>query len=130
MIVLALVGMFRLSSNLAAVYGIAVTLDMLITRSVLDLRDPHGWKYPLALCFMPPVFLLPSLRSSHPTCLLLDGGWFPLMIGARSSADDDLETGGALLNEKLRQDALDLEFSRRRCFASPPASRVSALRCS
>jgi KUP system potassium uptake protein len=48
-IVLA-VGMFRSSSNLAAAYGIAVTLDMLITTVLTFFVLRYGWRYPLVLC--------------------------------------------------------------------------------
>jgi KUP system potassium uptake protein len=48
-IVLAVV-LFRSSSNLAAAYGIAVTLDMLITTILTFFVIRYGWKYPLALC--------------------------------------------------------------------------------
>jgi KUP system potassium uptake protein len=48
-IVLAVV-MFRSSSNLAAAYGIAVTLDMLITTMLTFFVIRYGWGYPLALC--------------------------------------------------------------------------------
>ena len=48
-IVLAVV-MFRSSSNLAAAYGIAVTLDMLITTILTFFVIRYGWKYPLWLC--------------------------------------------------------------------------------
>ena len=48
-IVLAVV-MFRSSSNLAAAYGIAVTLDMLITTTLTFFVIRYAWKYPLWLC--------------------------------------------------------------------------------
>ena len=43
-IVIAVV-MFRSSSNLAAAYGIAVTLDMLITTTLTFFVIRYGWKY-------------------------------------------------------------------------------------
>ncbi|OJV71557.1 KUP/HAK/KT family potassium transporter, partial [Hydrogenophaga sp. 70-12] len=48
-IVLAVV-MFKSSSNLASAYGIAVTLDMLITTTLTFFVIRYGWKYPLWLC--------------------------------------------------------------------------------
>ena len=45
-IVLAVV-MFRSSSNLASAYGIAVTLDMLITTTLTFFVIRYAWKYPL-----------------------------------------------------------------------------------
>ncbi len=41
---------FRSSSNLAAAYGIAVTLDMLITTVLTFFVLRFGWNYPLVLC--------------------------------------------------------------------------------
>jgi KUP system potassium uptake protein len=67
-IVLAVV-MFRSSSNLAAAYGIAVTLDMLITTTLTFFVIRYGWGYPLALCLAPrAASLWWTWRSSHPTC--------------------------------------------------------------
>ena len=68
-IVLAVV-MFRSSSNLAAAYGIAVTIDMLITTMLTFFVIRYGWKYPLALCIARDRLLL--RRRLHllrrPTC--------------------------------------------------------------
>ncbi len=50
-IVLAVV-LFKSSSNLAAAYGIAVTLDMTITTVMTFFVIRYGWKYPLALCLL------------------------------------------------------------------------------
>ena len=49
LIVLAVV-LFKSSSNLAAAYGIAVTLDMLITTVLTFFVIRYAWHYPLALC--------------------------------------------------------------------------------
>ena len=51
-IVLAVV-MFKSSSNLAAAYGIAVTLDMLITTVLTFYVIRYGWKYPCLLYTSP-----------------------------------------------------------------------------
>jgi KUP system potassium uptake protein len=67
-IVLAVV-MFRSSSNLAAAYGIAVTLDMLITTILTFFVIRYGWGYPLALCLAATAFSLWwTWLSSHPIC--------------------------------------------------------------
>ncbi|WP_373807219.1 potassium transporter Kup, partial [Delftia acidovorans] len=42
--------LFRSSGNLAAAYGIAVTLDMLITTTLTFFVIRYRWNYPLALC--------------------------------------------------------------------------------
>ena len=82
-IVLAVV-MFRSSSNLAAAYGIAVTLDMLITTTLTFFVIRYAWKYPLLLCIAATgIFFLVDLAFFTSNMLkLIAGGWFPLMIGA------------------------------------------------
>jgi KUP system potassium uptake protein len=81
-IVLAVV-MFRSSSNLAAAYGIAVTLDMLITTILTFFVIRYGWKYPLALCIAATgwFFIVDLAFFSSNMLKLFHGGWFPLVIG-------------------------------------------------
>ena len=123
MIVLAVV-LFRSSSNLAAAYGIAVTLDMLITTVLTFFVIRYGWKYPLALCFGATgfFFVVDLAFFSSNLLKLLDGGWFPLMIGgAIFLLMMTWKQGRALLNDSLRQDALDLPSFLEAVFVSPPA---------
>jgi KUP system potassium uptake protein len=76
-------GDVRSSSNLAAAYGIAVTLDMLITTVLTFYVIRYGWKYPLALCIAATgfFFVVDLAFFSSNLLKLLDGGWFPLLIG-------------------------------------------------
>ncbi len=123
LIVLAVV-LFRSSSNLAAAYGIAVTLDMLITTVLTFFVIRYGWKYPLALCFGATgfFFVVDLAFFSSNLLKLLDGGWFPLMIGgAIFLLMMTWKQGRALLNDSLRQDALDLPSFLEAVFVSPPA---------
>jgi KUP system potassium uptake protein len=86
-IVLAVV-MFRSSSNLAAAYGIAVTLDMLITTVLTFFVIRYGWGYPLALCVAATGFFFVVDLAFFASNLLklFQGGWFPLvMIGGACS---------------------------------------------
>lgn len=74
---------FQSSSNLAAAYGIAVTLTMLVTSGfayAIALRD---WKWHPALCalvFLPLVSIELVFLASNAT-KIKDGGWFPLVFG-------------------------------------------------
>ena len=43
--------LFGSSSKLAAAYGIAVTIDMLITTTMTFFVIRYGWKYPWSLSF-------------------------------------------------------------------------------
>ncbi len=122
-IVLAVV-MFRSSSNLAAAYGIAVTLDMLITTILTFFVIRYGWKYPLALCIAATgMFFVVDLAFFSSNMLkLFHGGWFPLAIGGIIfMLMMTWKQGRALLNEKLRADAIDLKGFLEAVFVSPPA---------
>ena len=124
-IVLA-VGMFRSSSNLAAAYGIAVCTDMLITTVLTFFVVRYAWKYPLALCIASTgFFFLVDLAFWASNLLkLLDGGWFPLLIGAAVfTLMLTWFDGRRLLNESLRADALRLTDFLEAVFIAPP-SRV------
>src|SRR5574343_149676 len=122
-IVLA-VALFKSSSNLAAAYGIAVTLDMLITTVLTFFVIRYGWKYPLPLCLGATgfFFLVDLAFFSSNMMKLFDGGWFPLMIGGIIfMLMTTWKQGRSLLNDALRQDALDLPGFLEAVFVSPPA---------
>ena len=130
-IVLAVV-MFRSSSNLAAAYGIAVTLDMLITTTLTFFVIRYGWKYPLALCIAATgwFFVVDLTFFASNMLKLLEGGWFPLVIGgAVFTLMMTWKQGRAILNEKLKADAIDLQASWRRC-SSTRRRASKARRCS
>jgi KUP system potassium uptake protein len=74
---------FRSSGNLAAAYGIAVTLTMLVTSGLaftLALRD---WKWPPALCVLifAPLACIELVFLASNGMKIKDGGWFPLVFG-------------------------------------------------
>ena len=122
-IVLAVV-LFRSSSNLAAAYGIAVTLDMLITTILTFFVIRYGWKYPLWLCVAATgTFFVVDLAFFASNLLkFFAGGWFPLLIGGLIFAlMVTWKDGRALLNSKLRADAIDLPAFLESVFVSPPA---------
>jgi len=121
-IVLA-VGMFRSSSNLAAAYGIAVCTDMLITTVLTFFVIRFAWKLPLALCIgATGFFFVVDLAFWASNLLkLLDGGWFPLLIGAAVfTLMLTWYDGRRLLNESLRSDALSLTDFLEAVFIAPP----------
>ncbi len=121
-IVLAVV-MFLSSSNLAAAYGIAVTLDMLITTILTFFVIRFGWGYPLALCVAATGFFFVVDLAFFASNLLklFQGGWFPLMIGGGVfMLMMTWKQGRSLLNDKLRADAIDLKDFLESVFLSPP----------
>lgn len=81
---LTLVLAFRTSSNLAAAYGVAVTMTMLITTILFYFVARHLWKWSmlktLPLCV---VFGLVEIAFLSANLVkFFDGGWFPLVVGA------------------------------------------------
>ena len=121
-IVLAVV-MFRSSSNLAAAYGIAVTLDMLITTTLTFFVIRYGWKYPLWLCVVATgwFFIVDLAFFTSNMLKLLQGGWFPLMIGGIIfTLMMTWKHGRDLLAEKLKADSIDLKSFLEAVFVSPP----------
>ena len=121
-IVLAVV-MFRSSSNLAAAYGIAVTLDMLITTTLTFFVVRYNWRYPLPLCIAATgcFFLVDLAFFSSNLLKLLQGGWFPLFIGGSVFLlMMTWQRGRELLHDKRRAEAIDLRDFLTAVMASPP----------
>ena len=121
-IVLAVV-MFRSSSNLAAAYGIAVTLDMLITTPLTFFVVRYNWRYPLPLCIAATgcFFLVDLAFFSSNLLKLLQGGWFPLFIGGSVFLlMMTWQRGRELLHDKRRAEAIDLRDFLTAVMASPP----------
>ncbi len=121
-IVIAVV-MFRSSSALASAYGIAVTLDMLITTTLTFFVIRYSWHYPLALCILATgwFFLVDFAFFSSNLLKLLEGGWFPLMIGGFVfTLMTTWKRGRTILNEKLKTDAIDLRSFLESVFTAPP----------
>ena len=122
-IVLAVV-MFRSSSNLAAAYGIAVCIDMLITTILTFFVIRYGWKYPLGLCVAATgvFFVVDFAFLASNMMKLFDGGWFPLLIGGVVfTFMMTWKQGRNILNEKIKADAIDLPSFLDAVFVSPPA---------
>jgi KUP system potassium uptake protein len=86
-LMLATIGLvigFKSSSNLAAAYGIAVTLTMVITTilAYFLVRHVWGWGVPKALA-VSLLFLTPELVFMGANAIKIEhGGWFPLVVGA------------------------------------------------
>jgi KUP system potassium uptake protein len=121
-IVMAVV-LFRSSSNLAAAYGIAVTLDMLITTVLTFFVIRYAWGYPVALCVAATGFFFVVDIAFFSSNLLkfMDGGWFPLAIGAAIfTLMTTWKSGRAILHAKLREQSLDLEPFLQSVFSAPP----------
>lgn len=121
-IVLAVV-MFKSSSNLAAAYGIAVTLDMLITTVLTFFVIRYGWRYPLALCLLATgwFFVIDLAFFSSNLLKLFAGGWFPLLIGGVVfTLMMTWKQGRALMARAQQAEAIDLDSFLDAVFMAPP----------
>jgi K+ transporter len=121
--IVAAVGLFRTSTNLAWAYGVAVTTDMLITTVLTFFVIRYAWKLPLALCIAATsvFFLVDLMFVASNTLKLAGGGWFPVLIGlVMFAVMTTWKKGRAILNDKLRADALDLRSFLESVFVSPP----------
>lgn len=122
MIVLAVV-LFKSSSNLAAAYGIAVTLDMLITTVLTFFVIRYAWHYPLSLCLAATswFFVVDMAFFTSNMLKLVDGGWFPLLIaGGIYTVMLTWKDGRRLLKQKIKAEAIDLTSFLEAVFVSPP----------
>jgi KUP system potassium uptake protein len=121
-IVLAVV-MFKSSTNLASAYGIAVTLDMLITTVLTFFVIRYGWKYPLWLCLLATgwFFIVDLAFFSSNLLKLFAGGWFPLMIGgAVFTLMMTWKRGRELVSEKHQAESIELDSFLESVFMTPP----------
>jgi KUP system potassium uptake protein len=80
---LGLVLGFRSSSNLAAAYGIAVTLTMLTTTFLLYFaaRSLWQWTVPQALGLCGALAVIEGSFCGANLLKIAQGGWFPLVVG-------------------------------------------------
>jgi KUP system potassium uptake protein len=125
-IVMAVI-MFGSSDKLASAYGITVTIDMLITTvmTFFVIRFAWGMALPLCLAATGLFFIIDFLYFGANVIKLVDGGWFPVLIGIiMYSLMMTWKDGRALLSERLRSDAIDLHPFLEAVFSSPPV-RVS-----
>ena len=115
--------MFGSSSALASAYGIAVTIDMTITTVMTFYVIRYGWRMPLPLCLLATgfFFIVDITFFAANAVKVLEGGWFPLLIGAAMfTLMVTWKAGRALMTHRLRDEAIDLEPFLESIFVSPP----------
>ena len=121
-IVIAVV-LFGSSSRLAGAYGIAVTIDMLITTIMTFFVIRYGWKYPWTLCFAATgfFFAVDFTFFAANVVKIFDGGWFPVLIGVcMFTLMMTWKQGRKLMSARVRADAIDIESFLEAVFVSPP----------
>ena len=126
LVVAAAVIGFGSSSKLASAYGVAVMGTMLVTTFLTFFVVRFGWGYPLWLCVLATGFFLLVDATFLAAALhkVLDGGWFPLALGAAIFAVMmSWRRGRAALHRQLRETSVPLEPFLRSLFKDGP-SRV------
>ena len=117
---------FGSSGALAAAYGIAVTMTMVITAVLLHVVAAKRWKWPPAVALgVTTLFLSIDLAFFGANLLkVFQGGWLPLVIGGLLfTMMTTWKTGRRLVAEKLTARAIPLEdFSA--LIAVDPPTRV------
>ena len=102
---------FGSSSAMAAAYGIAVTVTMLITTTLTFFVVRNGWHYPLPVAVAATGFFLAldALLVAACSIKLFQGGWFPLILGMLIfTIMATWRRGRELLMENIRRDDPEL----------------------
>ena len=108
---MAIVIGFGSSSALAAAYGIAVTLTMVITAVLLHVVAIERWGWPRPVVFaVTGVFLTIDLAFFGANALkITHGGWLPLVIGAALfTMMTTWKTGRRIVAERLTSRAIPI----------------------
>jgi KUP system potassium uptake protein len=114
---------FGSSTRLASAYGVAVMGTMLVTTLLTFFVVRYDWKYPLLLCVAATAFFMVIDVTFFAAAMhkVLDGGWFPLALGAVAfTIMTTWRRGRALLLERLRASSPPLLPFLESLYASPP----------
>ena len=122
---LALVLAFRTSSNLAAAYGVAVTMTMFITTVLFYFVARHLWHWPVLkaglLCTVFGLIELGFLSANLTK--FFHGGWFPIAAGAvLFLLMTTWATGRRLVRARLEASAVSQELLVESLRRRPPVS--------
>jgi KUP system potassium uptake protein len=118
----AVVG-FGSSSKLASAYGVAVMGTMLATTFLTFFVLRYGWGYPLWMCLLATGFFMVIEATFFAAALhkVVEGGWFPLALGAAIFAVmATWRQGRETLMKRLQGSSPPLEPFLRTLLASPP----------
>ena len=114
---------FGSSAALAAAYGIAVALTMVITGVLLPVVERQRWGWPMAMVVaFSAVFITIDLSYVGGNLFkILEGGWLPLAIAALIfTLMTTWKTGRRLVAERLTARAFPLEEFASAVAAAPP----------
>jgi KUP system potassium uptake protein len=122
MVTAAVVG-FGSSSRLASAYGVAVMGTMLVTTLLTFFVLRYHWHYPLWLCVLATAFFLviDTVFFAAAMHKILDGGWFPLALGAIVFfVMTTWRRGREMMLERLRGSSPPLDGFLKSLFMHPP----------
>jgi KUP system potassium uptake protein len=114
---------FGSSSNLASAYGVAVTATMLVDTLLTFFVIRYLWGYPLWLClFATGSFFVVDAAFFGATLLkVVDGGWFPLLIGAIVfTVMTTWRKGRSIMFNRLKASSVPLKPFLDSLFVDPP----------
>ncbi len=121
-IVAAVIG-FGSSTNLASAYGLSVSGTMLITTILTFFVLRYGWHYNMLLCVLSTGFflLIDAAFFSANLVKFVEGGWFPLVLGALIFVlMTTWKRGRLLLLERTSEGSMPLNLFIESIAASPP----------
>jgi KUP system potassium uptake protein len=110
--ILVLIFGFKSSDNLASAYGIAVTGTMMIDTimAFVVVRSHWGWSLPKAALVFGGLLVVDLLFVSSNLLKIIEGGWFPLAIGAATFwVLSTWQRGRKILVTQLRDIAVPLD---------------------
>jgi len=114
---------FGSSTRLASAYGVSVMGTMLVTTVLTFFVLHYSWGYPLWLCVLATGFFALIDMTFYAAALhkILEGGWFPLALGAVIfTIMVTWRRGRELLLERLRGSSVPLGAFLKSLLASPP----------
>ncbi len=119
----ALVLGFGSSSNLAAAYGVAITMTMVITTMLFFVLIYEQWKWHLAVALLVAgAFLVMDLAFLGANLAkVAHGGWFPLVVAACVfTLMATWQRGRQLVGQRLRERLIPLELFLADLLLDPP----------
>ena len=120
---IALVLGFESSSNLAAAYGVAITVTMVITTVLFFflIKDRWQWALPVAVV-LTVLFLVIDLSFLGANMLkITHGGWFPLLVAAAAyTLMSTWMAGRRLLGQRLKERWIPVELFLAELLSDPP----------
>ncbi len=111
--IILLVLMFKSSSNLASAYGIAVTMTMVCDTllAAFVAVTIWGWSRWLAILVAAPLLVADFAFFGATSLKVLQGGWFPLLIGLGAfTVMLTWKRGREILFEKLNSETMPLNL--------------------